>query len=122
MKAQILNAVKNNIRFDRNELAGAFGDIGTDLPLIIGMITVSGIDSASTFIIYGLLQMASGLYYGIPMAVQPLKAVATIVIAQHLTGDVIYGGGLAIGLIMLVMTITGLLKKQIGRASCRERV
>lgn len=111
MKAQILNAVKNNIRFDRNELAGAFGDIGTDLPLIIGMITVSGIDSASTFIIYGLLQMASGLYYGIPMAVQPLKAVATIVIAQHLTGDVIYGGGLAIGLIMLVMTITGLLKK-----------
>ena len=23
------------IRFDRNELAGAFGDIGTDLPLIV---------------------------------------------------------------------------------------
>ena len=25
-------------RFDRNELAGAFGDIGTDLPLIVGMV------------------------------------------------------------------------------------
>jgi hypothetical protein len=30
------------IRLDRNELAGAFGDIGTDLPLIIGMILATG--------------------------------------------------------------------------------
>ena len=27
-----------SIRFDRNEVAGAFGDIGTDLPLIVAMI------------------------------------------------------------------------------------
>ena len=26
------------IRFDRNEVAGAFGDLGTDLPLLIGVI------------------------------------------------------------------------------------
>jgi hypothetical protein len=63
MKTQVLQKIKNNIRFDRNELAGSFGDIGTDLPLIVGMIAVSGIDSASTFIIYGLLQVFSGLYY-----------------------------------------------------------
>lgn len=103
--------IKQNIKLNRNELSGSFGDIGTDLPLIVGMILVSGIDSASTFIIYGILQIFSGLFYGIPMAVQPLKAVATIVIAQQLTGDVIYGGGLAIGVIMLVMTLTGLVKK-----------
>lgn len=103
--------IKQNIKLDRNELSGSFGDIGTDLPLIVGMILVSGIDSASTFIVYGILQILSGLFYGVPMAVQPLKAVATIVIAQQLTGDVIYGGGLAIGVIMLVMTLTGLVKK-----------
>jgi hypothetical protein len=106
-----LKTIKSNVRFDKNELSGSFGDIGTDLPLIIGMIMVSGIDSASTLIIYGVLQIISGIYYGIPMAVQPLKAVATIVIAQHLTGDVIYGGGLAIGIIMLVFTVTGLINK-----------
>lgn len=111
MKLPTLQILKNNIRFDRNELAGSFGDIGTDLPLIVGMIAVSGIDSASTFIVYGFLQIFSGIYYGIPMAVQPLKAVATIVIAQHLTGDIIYGGGLAIGIIMFFMTITGLVRK-----------
>ena len=106
-----LKTIKSNVRFDKNELSGSFGDIGTDLPLIVGMIMVSGIDSASTLIIYGILQIISGIYYGIPMAVQPLKAVATIVIAQHLTGDVIYGGGLAIGIIMLVFTLTGVLNK-----------
>jgi hypothetical protein len=106
-----VNKLKSNIRFDRNELSGSFGDIGTDLPLIIGMIMVSGIDSASTLIIYGLLQILSGIYYGMPMAVQPLKAVATIVIAQHLTGNIIYGGGLAIGVIMLLFTVTGIINK-----------
>lgn len=106
-----LKTIKSNVRFDKNELSGSFGDIGTDLPLIVGMIMVSGIDSASTLIIYGILQIISGIYYGIPMAVQPLKAVATIVIAQHLTGDVIYGGGLAIGIIMLVFTLTGVINK-----------
>ena len=107
----MLNRIKQNIRFDRNEFSGSFGDIGTDLPLIVGMIMVSGIDSASTFIIYGILQIASGLYYGMPMAVQPLKAVATLVIAGNIAGSVIYGGGLAIGIIMLFLTITGLIKK-----------
>ena len=42
------------IRFDRNELAGSFGDIGTDLPLIVGMIMAAGLDSASVFIMFGL--------------------------------------------------------------------
>lgn len=106
-----LKTIKSNVRFDKNELSGSFGDIGTDLPLIVGMIMVSGMDSASALIIYGILQIISGIYYGIPMAVQPLKAVATIVIAQHLTGDVIYGGGLAIGIIMLVFTLTGVINK-----------
>lgn len=111
MKYRLATKFRENIHFNRNELAGSFGDIGTDLPLIIGMIIVSGIDSTSTFIIYGILQIFSGIYYGIPMAVQPLKAVAAIVIAQQISGDVLYGGGLAIGIIMLFMTISGFIKK-----------
>ncbi len=35
------------IKFDRNELSGAFGDIGTDFPLIVGMILASGLDNVS---------------------------------------------------------------------------
>ena len=96
-----------HIRFDRNELAGSFGDIGTDLPLVIGMVLAAGLDAGSVFIMFGLAQIATGLVYGLPMPMQPLKAMAVIVIGQKLSGDVLFGGGLAIGVVMLLLVVTG---------------
>jgi hypothetical protein len=78
------------IRFDRNELSGAFGDIGTDFPLVVGMILVAGFDPASVLIVFGSLQILTGNLYGMPMPVQPLKAVAALVITQKLGGDIHY--------------------------------
>lgn len=104
------NFISRKLRFNRNELAGSFGDLGTVLPLITGMIIASKLDSASVFMVFGVLQMMSGFFYGIPMSVQPLKAVATIVIAQQISAEVIYGGGLAIGFIMLILALTGIVK------------
>jgi len=95
------------IRFDRNELAGSFGDIGTDLPLIVGIILATGMDSAGVFILFGLLQIATGLIYGLPMPMQPLKAMAVIVITQKIAESVLLGAGLAIGATMLVLTLSG---------------
>lgn len=97
------------IRFDRNEVSGAFGDLGTSLPLIVGMIAAAGLDATSVLATFGALQIATGLLYRMPMPVQPLKAVAAIVIAQRVGGDIVYGGGLAIGLLMLLLAATGLL-------------
>jgi hypothetical protein len=101
--------LQGRIRFDRNELSGAFGDLGTDFPLIAGMILVAGLDAASVLILFGLMQALSGLAYGLPMPVQPLKAMAVLVITQKISGNVLYGGGLAIGLIMLLLAATGLM-------------
>jgi hypothetical protein len=97
------------VRFDRNELGGAFGDIGTDLPLLLAMIPAAGLDPAGVFVLFGLAQIASGLGYGLPMPMQPLKAMAVIVIAAGLPGNVLFGGGLAIGAIMLLLSVSGLL-------------
>ncbi len=96
-------------RFDRNELAGAFGDIGTDLPLIVGMVVAAGLDVASVLVMFGLMQYATAVRYGMPMAVQPLKAMAIIVITQKIAGPVLFGAGLAIGVIMLLLTASGAL-------------
>ncbi|WP_317173585.1 putative sulfate/molybdate transporter [Hymenobacter montanus] len=96
------------LRFDRNELAGAFGDLGTDLPLLIGVIAAAGVDSAGVLILFGLMQVFSGLWYRLPMPVQPLKAFAALVIAQKIPGRVIFGGGLAIGVSMFFLSVTGL--------------
>ncbi len=104
-----LSILNGRIRFNRNELAGAFGDIGTDLPLIIGMLLASGADAASVLCMFGLMQLMTASYYGIPMPVQPLKAVALIVITQNTAPGVIFGGGLAIGLVMLLLSVSGLI-------------
>lgn len=100
-------SARPKIRFDRNEFAGAFGDIGTDLPLIIGMILATGMHSPSVLVMFGLMQYLTALSYGMPMPVQPLKAVAVIVITQKVAPEVLYGGGLAIGVVMLALTVTG---------------
>ncbi len=104
-----MNFFADRIKINRNELSGAFGDIGTDLPLIVGMLLVTDLDMSNTLLVYGVLQIITAFIYGIPMPVQPLKAVALIVITQKISAAVIWGGGLAIGVIMLVLTLTGLL-------------
>ena len=95
------------VRIDRNELAGAFGDVGTSLPLLVGMIAAAGLDGGSVFALFGVLQIATGIAYGIPMPVQPLKAVAVLVITQRVAPGVIAGAGVAIGVAMLLLTATG---------------
>lgn len=107
----VIRFLKSKVRFDRNELSGAFGDIGTDLPLILGMIMVTGIDGLTVLVIYGIMQILTALIYGIPMPVQPLKMVAILVITQKIAPGVLYGGGLAIGVIMLILTFAGFLDK-----------
>ena len=102
-------AFKDRIIINRNEFSGAFGDIGTDLPLIVGMLLATNLEMSNTLIVFGILQILTSVIYGIPMPVQPLKAVALIVITQKLSAAVIWGGGIAIGVIMLVLTLTGLL-------------
>lgn len=105
----IFSFFKNKISINRNEISGAFGDIGTDLPILIGMILASDLNITNVFVVYGILQIITALVYGIPMPVQPLKAVAMIVITQKISSDIIFGGGLAIGFFMFIITVTGLL-------------
>ena len=114
--------VAPRIRFDRHELAGAFGDLGTDLPLLVGLIATCHLDAASVCIVYGVLQIATGMAYGIPMPVQPLKAMAAIMLAQKLSPGTYAGGGLVIGAGMLLLAVTGgleLLAKIVPRAVVR---
>lgn len=97
------------LKFDRNEWAGSLGDLGTDLPLLIGMALAARLDGASVLILFGAMQVFAALVYRMPMPVQPLKAMAALVIAQKLSGDVLFGGGLAIGICMLLLVATGLI-------------
>jgi MFS superfamily sulfate permease-like transporter len=97
------------ITFNRHELSGAFGDIGTDFPLIVAMVLAADLHAPSVLIMFGLMQVATGLLYKMPMPAQPLKAMATLVIAQQLDGGLLFGAGLAIGVVMLGLSLSGAL-------------
>lgn len=99
------------IQFNKQELSGAFGDMGTDFPLLIAMIIAAGLHAPSVFIVFGAMQIFTGVVYKVPMPVQPLKAMATLAITQKIAGDTVMGAGLAIGVVMLVLSVTGILDK-----------
>ncbi len=97
------------IRFDRNEWAGAIGDLGTDLPLLVGMILATDLQPANVLTMFGVMQILTGVVYRLPMPVQPLKAIAAIVIAGKVSSSLIFGAGLALGICVLLLAVLGLL-------------
>ena len=98
------------LRFTRAEFAGAFGDLGTDLPLLVGIVVATGMDATTAFVVFGALQIASGLAYRLPMPVQPLKAMAAIAIAGKLAPPLLAAGGLIVGVVMLILARSGALE------------
>lgn len=73
------------------------------------MILAARLDAASVLVVFGAMQVLTGLIYRMPMPVQPLKAMAAIVITQQVSAGTLYGGGLAVGVVMLLLALTGAL-------------
>ena len=94
-----------------NELSGSFGDIGTDLPLILGLIATGIVDANSVLIVFGLMQILTGLIYKLPMPVQPLKYMAILMLSQKLPLEVFMAGGFMIAVLMFLINMTGLLER-----------
>ncbi len=100
--------MKKDFRFYTREAIGAFGDIGTFLPLFISLVVLNRLNPQVILITSGLVYIGCGLYYGIPMSVQPLKAVAAISIAMGLGESVISACGILMGILLLIFSFTGL--------------
>ncbi|MFH1821335.1 MAG: putative sulfate/molybdate transporter [Methanobacteriota archaeon] len=99
----------NNFKFDRMELAGSISDLGTMLPLLIPLVVINGLNATIVLLIVGLVYIGTGLYYKIPVPVQPLKAVAVISITAGLSAQIIVASGLVMGVLMLFLGVTGLI-------------
>jgi SulP family sulfate permease len=101
------------LRFDRVELAGAFGDLGTLLPIVVGMILINKLSPSTVLLAFGLFYIATGYYYRLPVPVQPLKAVGAIAIAYPalITEPVIGASGIIFGALLLLFALTGIVDK-----------
>ena len=94
-------------RFNRLELAGSLGDLGTLLPLAIGMILINGLNPTGLFLAVGIFFILSGLYYGITVPVQPMKVIGAYSIATAINASQITASGILMGLVLLIIGATG---------------
>lgn len=93
------------------ECSGACGDLGTFIPHVIAAMTVAGLAPAGVLFGFGVSFIAAGLFYGLPMAVQPMKAISAVLLTGQLTPGATAAAGLMIGAILLFLGATGLIGK-----------
>jgi MFS superfamily sulfate permease-like transporter len=107
---QNTKAAGSRLRFVLAEAAGGLGDLGTFVPIVVGMVQLVGLDAATILVFAGLMNILSGLAFGIPIAVQPMKAVCALAIAGALTAPQVGVAGLAVGASMLALGGLGLIR------------
>jgi len=100
-----LNYMKTNLL---GEISGSLGDLGTLLPILIALAQVEAIDLPTTLVVTGLASMLAGAWFGYPLAVQPMKAIAGIVLARGMGLRENISAGLTAGGIVLVVSIVGI--------------
>ena len=101
--------MKSTYLFNRVEFAGALGDLGTLLPLAIGLILINGLSPAGLFLSVGLFYIFSGMYYGVTVPVQPMKVIGAYAIATGMNATQITASGFLMALVLMVIGMTDLI-------------
>ena len=119
MRGQLKNpeeepASSAGFHFNRMELAGSLGDLGTLLPLSIGMVLINGLNPLGLFLGVGLYYIFAGLYFRVTSPVEPMKVISAYAIATGITATQIQAASLWVFLFLLVIGGTGVIT-QIGR-------
>ena len=97
----------SHFKFDRNELAGSLGDLGTLLPIAIAMVLLNGLDPLGLFLSIGLFYILSGIYFGVTVPVQPMKVIGAYAIATAMAPSEILASTLLMGVLLLIIGLTG---------------
>jgi len=92
-----------SFRFSLSELSGSLGDFGTIIPLILAVALVSDVNIRYALLFFGIWFILTGIYYRLPIPLEPMKAVAVIVIAGSVGSAEIAAAGLILGIIFLVL-------------------
>jgi len=99
--------VSERFKFDRMELAGSLGDLGTLLPIAIAMVLLNGLNGLGLFFTIGVFYILSGLYFGITVPVQPMKVIGAYAVATAMRPDQILASSLLMGGFLLIVGLTG---------------
>jgi hypothetical protein len=83
------------------ELSGSCGDFGTLLPLLVALARERKIFLAPTLLGTGIVHILTGLYWDIPIPLQPMKSIASLAIAGELSRTQVTTAGVGMGILFL---------------------
>ncbi|OVA01005.1 sulfate transporter [Macleaya cordata] len=95
-----------------SELGGSVGDLGTYIPIVLALSLVNHLDLGTTLIFTALYNILTGLLFGIPMPVQPMKSIAAVAISEsqtHLTIPQIMAAGISTASVLFILGATSLM-------------
>lgn len=99
--------VKSDYQFNRREFAGSLGDLGTILPLALGMILVNGLSATGVFFSVGLFYLLTGFYFKITVPVQPMKVIGAYSIATMMSAEQVLASSFLMAVFLLIIALTG---------------
>ncbi|KAL5231848.1 hypothetical protein ABZP36_030624 [Zizania latifolia] len=109
----LLARARDNLRFRSawGELNGAMGDLGTYIPIVLSLALSRHLDLGTTLIFTGIYNAVTGLIYGVPMPVQPMKSIAAAALADP-SFDIpeIMAAGILTAAFVLFLGLTRLMK------------
>ncbi|KAL9623923.1 MAG: hypothetical protein Q9160_001915 [Pyrenula sp. 1 TL-2023] len=92
-----------------SETSGSLGDLGTFLPILVAQTLSSQISLPTTLIFSGLWNILTGALFGIPLPVQPMKAIAAVALLKGLSAGEVAAAGVFVAGCVGVLAATGLL-------------
>lgn len=95
--------------YNATEFAGAFGDLGTLIPFVVGYIVINKIDPVGILVSLGILKIFTGIYFKTPVPIQPMKAIGASAIANPagISAGMVWGSGLFSAVIWVLLAVTG---------------
>jgi hypothetical protein len=104
------------------EATGALGDSVTVLPVVVSLGALTEASLAHLLVGFAVFQAVWGAYYGLPVSVEPMKALAGLAIAGALTYGELVGAGLLAGALLLAggrAGVVGRIQRSVGEPVIR---
>jgi MFS superfamily sulfate permease-like transporter len=95
--------VHGGLKFNLSELAGALGDFGTILPLMFAVALVCQLNLGIILLFFGIWFIFTGLYYRLPIPIEPMKVIAVVAISSVLAGPELAAAGIILGLLFFFL-------------------
>src|SRR4051812_18753652 len=94
-----------------SECSSACGDLGTFIPHVVGAMTVAGLAPAGVLLGFAVFLIGTGLFYGLPLPVQPMKAISAVILTGGLSPGEVAAAGIMTGVVLLLLGFTGWIRR-----------